>query len=158
MYANFASSIEDAITQSSLYQNTIGTLNSITSSVSGVFSVAGSLINQQGITGAASTAIGGSLSFATAGISDEIKGLFTGQSGQEVADDRIASVQGAVFLDQQTQAVESFITSVNLLDTEKLKETGDALQQLGAKSLDSIFAVSSSAKKLAQLDLSVFNE
>jgi len=151
---NFASSIEDAITQSSLYQNTIGTLNSITSSVSGVFSVAGSLINQQGITGAASTAIGGSLSFATAGISDEIKGLFTGQSGQEVADDRIASVQGAVFLDQQTQAVESFITSVNLLDTEKLKETGDALQQLGAKSLDSIFAVSSSAKKLAQLDLS----
>jgi TP901 family phage tail tape measure protein len=150
----FTSSIEDAITQSSLYQNTIGALNSITSTVSGAFNTVGSVINQQGITGAASTAIGGGLSFATAGISDEIKGLFTGQSGQEVADDRIASVQGAVFLDQQTQAVESFITSVNLLDTEKLKETGDALQQLGAKSLDSIFALRSSAEALAELDLS----
>jgi TP901 family phage tail tape measure protein len=151
---DFASSIEDAITQSDLYKNTVGAVSSVISSVSGAFSTVGSVISQQGITGAAGTAAGLQLSSFTFGISDEIKGLFTGQSGQEVRDDRSASIGAAVFLDKQTQAVESFITSVNLLDTEKLKETGGALQQLGEKSIDSIFALRSSAEALAELDLS----
>ncbi|MDC1406540.1 hypothetical protein N8314_03230, partial [Akkermansiaceae bacterium] len=152
--SEFASSLEQGITESDLYKSTIGALSSGISSVTSAFSTAGSVINQQGFFGAASTATGATLSSSTGGFTDELKGLFTGQSGQEVRDDRTASVSGALVLEEQTKSVESFITSVNLLDTENLKSAGEALATLGQNSIGALFEIESAASKIAKLVIS----